>query len=37
VFSDLIQVAVTRNYISNKEKEELIKWHANPKKYWISI
>lgn len=37
IFSDLIEVAVTRNYISKEEKEELIKWHKNPKKYWASI
>lgn len=37
VFSDLIEVAVTRNYISEEEKNELLKWHKNPKKYWASI
>jgi len=37
VFSELIEVALARNYIGKEEKEELIKWHKNPKKYWISI
>jgi len=37
IFSDFIEVAVTRNYISKKEKEELLKWHKDPKKYWAPI
>ncbi len=37
IFSDLIEVAVTRNYVSEEEKEELLKWHKNPKKYWTSF
>lgn len=37
IFLDLIESAVTRNYISKKEKEELLKWHKDPKKYWASI
>jgi orotate phosphoribosyltransferase len=37
IFSDLIESAVTRNYISKKEKEELLKWHKDPKKYWAPI
>lgn len=37
IFSDLIEVAVERNYISKKEKEELLEWHKDPKKYWTSI
>jgi orotate phosphoribosyltransferase len=37
VFSDLIEVAVKRNYVSIEEKEELFKWHKYPKKYWVSI
>jgi len=36
-FSDLIEVAAKRNYISEEEKEELLKWHKDPKKYWKSI
>ena len=35
--SDLIEVATKRNYVSKKEKEELLKWHKDPKKYWTSI
>ena len=37
VFSDLIEIALARNYIGQEEKEKLIKWHKNPKKYWASI
>jgi orotate phosphoribosyltransferase len=37
VFTELIEVAVKRNYVSMEEKEELLKWHKDPKKYWISI
>lgn len=36
-FSDLIEVATKRNYVSEKEKEDLLKWHKDPKKYWKSI
>ena len=35
-FSDLIDVAADRGYISKEEKEELLKWHKDPKKYWKS-
>lgn len=37
MFSDLIGVAAAKNYIDKKEKEELLKWHKNPKKYWTTI
>ena len=37
VFTDLIESAVKRNYVSEEEKKELLKWHKNPKKYWVSI
>lgn len=36
-FSDLIEVAEKRNYISEQEKKELVIWHKDPKKYWKSI
>ena len=36
-FSDLIEVAEKRNYISEKEKQELALWRKDPKKYWKSI
>jgi orotate phosphoribosyltransferase len=36
-FSDLIEVAEKRNYISEEEKKELVLWHKDPKKYWKSI
>ena len=36
-FSDLIEVAEKRNYISEEEKKELVIWHKDPKKYWKSI
>jgi len=36
-FSDLIEVAEKRNYISEEEKNELVIWHKDPKKYWTSI
>ena len=31
-FSDLIQVAENRTYISEEERNELLKWHEDPKK-----
>ena len=37
IFQDLIESAVRRNYINKEEKEELLKWHKNPKKYWTSF
>lgn len=36
-FSNLVDVAITRNYIGDKEKKELLIWHQDPKKYWKSI
>ena len=33
-FTDLITAAAERKYISEQEKEELLKWQKNPKKYW---
>lgn len=36
-FSDLVDVAIKRNYISEKEIKELLLWHRNPKKYLKSI
>jgi orotate phosphoribosyltransferase len=36
-FFDLIEVAAKRKYISKGEKEELLTWHKDPKKYWKSI
>ncbi len=32
--SELIDVAMIRSYISKAEKEELLKWQRDPKKYW---
>jgi len=32
--SELIDVALIRSYISQTEKEELLKWQKDPKKYW---
>ncbi len=37
IFSDLIEVAVTRNYISEGEQKELVKWHKDPRKYWAVV
>jgi orotate phosphoribosyltransferase len=36
-FSNLIDVAIARNYIGPEEKKELLLWHKDPKKYWTSI
>ena len=36
-FSDLIENASKRSYISEQEKKELVKWHKDPRKYWKSI
>ena len=36
-FSTLVDVASARNYVNNKEKNDLLLWHKNPKKYWTSI
>ena len=36
-FSNLIEVAEKRSYISKEEKNELVKWHKDPRKYWTSI
>lgn len=35
-FSELVDVASDRGYISKEEKVELLKWHKDPKKYWRS-
>lgn len=32
--SELIEIAMSRSYISQEEKKELLKWQKNPKKYW---
>ena len=32
--SELVDVAMCRNYISQEERNELIKWQKDPKKYW---
>ena len=32
-FSDLIKIAISTNYINTKQKEEILKWRLNPKKW----
>lgn len=36
-FSNLVDAAIARNYVGDEEKNELMLWHKDPKKYWTSI